>query len=59
MSQDPTYFAARAIEERRRAKASTDPAARRVHLELAAQYALQAGANAMSGEGPNDSQRVA
>lgn len=44
MAQDPFYYRARAIEERRIALASTDPAVRRSHLELAAQYALRAGA---------------
>ena len=45
MSQDQAYFAARAIEERRLAMAAIDPNVRRVHLELAAEYALRAGAN--------------
>jgi hypothetical protein len=43
MSDDPEYYAARAIEERRLAMAAADPRVRRAHLELAAQYALQAG----------------
>ncbi len=43
MSQDPAYYAARAEEERRLAMASANPQVRRVHLELAAQYALKAG----------------
>lgn len=43
MSQDHHYFAARATEERRLAMAASDPAVRRVHLEMAAQYALKAG----------------
>lgn len=48
MSQDPTYFAMRAIEERRLAMAAADQKVRRVHLEMAAKYALLAG----SGAGP-------
>ena len=43
MSHDPSYYAARAIEERRLAMTASNPAVRRVHLELAAQYALRAG----------------
>ena len=45
MSQDPElsrhseYFAARAIEERRMAMASTDEHVRSVHLEMAERYA--------------------
>ena len=42
MSQDRSYYMARAIEERRLAMASTDLRARRAHLELAAEYALKA-----------------
>jgi hypothetical protein len=45
MSQDPSYYVARAIEERRLAMAATDPVVRRIHLELAAEYALRAGTN--------------
>ena len=51
MSPDPSYFAARAVEHRRYAMASTDPRVRRVHLELAAKYAVLAGP-AAEGEGP-------
>lgn len=43
MSQDPAYYAARATEERRLAMAATDPRVRRVHLEMAAEYAILAG----------------
>ena len=41
MSQDTSYYMARAAEERRLAMASTDVRARRAHLEMAAQYALK------------------
>ena len=43
MSNDPSYYVARATEERRLAMAASDLRARRVHLELAAKYALLAG----------------
>ena len=46
MSHDPSYDAARATEERRLAMASQDPKVRRIHLEMAAQYAARAGADA-------------
>ena len=46
MSQDLPYYAARATEERRLAMAATDPRVRRIHLELAAEYAILAGAEA-------------
>lgn len=42
MSQDPSYYIARATEERRLAMAATDVRVRRAHLELAAEYALKA-----------------
>lgn len=42
-SDDPSYYAARAVEERRLAMAAADPKVRRVHLELAAKYAEFAG----------------
>lgn len=45
MSDQPSYFAARAIEERRIAMSSADPKVRAIHLEMAAKYALLAGAN--------------
>lgn len=46
MSPNASYFAARADEERRIALASDDPNVRRVHLEMAARYAIAAGADA-------------
>ena len=46
MSNDSTYYAARAVEARRLAMASSDEAVRRIHLEMAAQYAALAGADA-------------
>jgi hypothetical protein len=47
MRNDQAYYAARAVEERRLAMASENPNARRAHLEMAAQYAIAAGADAM------------
>ena len=47
MSPDPSYYAARATEERRLAMASTDSKVRRIHLEMAAKYASLAGADAV------------
>jgi len=38
----PDYFAARAVEERRLAMATTDARARAAHLELAERYAVLA-----------------
>lgn len=49
MSLDPTYYIARAIEERHLAMACEDDQVRRLHLELAAEYALKAGAQFTSG----------
>lgn len=46
MSDNSSYFAARAIEERRLAMASSDPQVRAVHLEMAARYAALAGPDA-------------
>lgn len=46
MSEDQSYFAARANQERQLAMAASDPKVRRIHLELAAEYALRAGPNA-------------
>ena len=46
MSPSSSYFAVRANEERRRAMASADPRVRRIHLEMAARYAVAAGADA-------------
>jgi hypothetical protein len=46
LSRNPDYFAARAVEERRRAMAASDSNARAAHLELAEKYeelAKQAG----------------
>jgi hypothetical protein len=53
MSNDHSYFAERAIEERRLAIAATDANVRRDHLEMAAQYASQAaGTDIPTEEGP-------
>lgn len=43
MSPHASYFAARADEERRLAMASANPVVRRIHLEMAARYAVAAG----------------
>lgn len=61
MSNDATYFAARSTEERQRAMAAGDPRVRRVHLELAAKYALLAGAEgaAAANDRPEEAQRLA
>jgi len=59
MSQDQSYYAARAIQERRLAMAASDPAVRRIHLELAAQYALRAGTNVMSEDMRQDGEQTA
>ena len=48
MSGDPSYYAARATEERRLAMASVDTKVRRIHLEMAAKYA------ALVGDHPNE-----
>ena len=45
MSPISSYFAVRANEERRLAMASANPKVRRVHLEMAARYAVAAGAD--------------
>lgn len=47
MSNDPSYCAARAIEERRLAMASEDSKVRGIHLEMASKYAALAGADAI------------
>lgn len=47
---DSAYYAARALEERRLAMASSNPLVRRIHLEMAATYAIQAGPDATLGE---------
>ena len=59
MSQDHSYFAARAVEERRLAMTASDPSVRRVHLDLAARYALQAGPKADLIHNPEDVRRSA
>lgn len=46
MSHDPAYYVMRATEEHRLAMASADPRVKRVHLELAAEYAILAGSGA-------------
>ena len=43
MSQDPSYCVARAVEERGLAMATADSKVRRIHLEMAARYAVLAG----------------
>jgi hypothetical protein len=48
VSQDSSYYAARAIEERRLAMASTDAKVRAIHLEMASKYEALAGANVVS-----------
>ena len=45
MSDDRSYYAARAGEERLLAMASANANVRRVHLEMAARYDALAGAN--------------
>lgn len=45
MSDDQSYFAARAAQERRLAMASADLNVRRIHLEMAAKYLALAAAN--------------
>ena len=45
---DSLYYARRADEERRHAMASADRKVRRIHLEMAARYAVLAGADAIS-----------
>ena len=53
MSSDSSYFAMRADEERRLAMASADPKVRRIHLEMAARYAVAAGSDPVtSNEAP-------
>lgn len=47
MSDSASYYAARAIEERRLAMAATNPSARAAHLEMAARYAELAGSDAV------------
>lgn len=57
MSLERSYFATRATEERRLAMASADPKVRRIHLEMAAKYAVLAGANPVMDEVPADQGR--
>lgn len=58
MSHDPSYYAARATEERRLAMAAGDPRVRRVHLELAAEYAVLAGIDiAPNSDAPREPQQ--
>ena len=61
MSQDPAYFTARATEERRLAMAASDPAVRRIHLDMAAEYARRArlGATPQDEPEPGEEQRSA
>ena len=47
MPDDPSYYAARAGQERRLAMASADSNVRRIHLEMAARYDALAGSNAI------------
>jgi hypothetical protein len=47
MSDDPSYYATRASEERRLAMASADQNVRRIHLEMAAKYDSLASPNAI------------
>ena len=47
MSDDPSYYATRAGEERRRAMASADQNVRRIHQEMAARYDSLASPNAI------------
>lgn len=47
MSNDPSYYAARAIEERRLAMTAEDTKVRRIHLEMAAKYTALAHADAI------------
>jgi hypothetical protein len=46
VSDDQSYLAARAGEERRQAMAAANPNVRRIHLEMAARYAALAGKGA-------------
>jgi hypothetical protein len=58
MSRDPSYYAARATEERRLAMAASDPRVRRVHLELAAEYAVLGGIDLEpSNNGPREAEQ--
>jgi hypothetical protein len=57
MSHDPCYYAARATKERRLAMGCADPKVRRIHLEMAAKYAVLAGADALINEMPPESEQ--
>ena len=58
MSPNASYFARRANEERRLAMASPDSKVRRIHLEMAARYAVAAGPEAtLDDNGPVQQQR--
>jgi hypothetical protein len=46
LSRHPDYFAARAVEERRHAMASSDPKVRAIHLDLAEKYSQLAAMGA-------------
>lgn len=46
MSDDLSYYAARAAAERRLAMASADAKVRGIHLAMAAEYTARAGASA-------------
>ena len=48
--ENPAYYAARAVEERRLAMAAADPNARAVHLEMAEKYAQLAADGETGGE---------
>lgn len=47
MSDDRSYYAARANTERRLAMASADSNVRRIHIEMAARYDALGGPNAI------------
>jgi hypothetical protein len=58
--QNPDYYAARAVEERRLAMASNDPNVRAIHLEMADLYAERANAGRTEPvRGADDQQRTA
>jgi len=61
MSDETAYNAARAAEERRLAMASDDPKVRKIHLEMAAKYAVLASATtqAVDEEPPEAEQQTA
>jgi hypothetical protein len=59
MSKDSSYFAARAEQERRLAMASADLHVRRIHMEMAAEYAARVSATASSEMPPEPEQKTA